>query len=186
MEAFGDARKSASDMSESDVRWFLDLVDRLGIGVWLDGGWGVDALLGVQTRRHGDLDIVVEQKDVAALRDALAAEGFVDVPADDRTDWNFVVADPEGCRIDVHVVVIDEEGNGIYGPAENGIFYPASALAGSGSVGGRPVRCLTSDYQVRSHTGYELDEDDLRDVMALHERFGVPLTEEHRRASGKG
>jgi len=33
----------------------------LGIEIWLDGGWGVDALLGEQTRPHKDLDIVVEQ-----------------------------------------------------------------------------------------------------------------------------
>ncbi len=173
-------------MSAEDVVWFLGLVDRLGIEVWLDGGWGVDARLGEQTRRHRDLDVVVEQQDLRALREALAASGFVDSPTEDRTDWNFVLVDPEGRRIDVHVIVIDEHGNGIYGPAENGIFYPASALTGSGSVGGRPVRCLTPEYQVQSHTGYELDENDLSDVMALHERFGVPLSEEQRRASDRG
>ncbi len=124
-------------MSTEDVGWFLDVVDRLGINVWLDGGWGVDALLGEQTRRHRDLDIVLERKDLMALREALAASGFVDSPTDDRTDWNFVVVDPEGRRIDFHLIVIDEEGNGIYGPAENGVFYPASALTGSGTVGGR-------------------------------------------------
>ena len=28
--------------------------------VWLMGGWGIDALLGRQTRRHHDLDVLVE------------------------------------------------------------------------------------------------------------------------------
>jgi lincosamide nucleotidyltransferase A/C/D/E len=43
------------------------------------------------------------------------------------------------------------------------------------------MACCTAEFQVRSHAGYELDEDDLRDVKALHRRFGVPLLPEHVR-----
>ncbi len=43
------------------------------------------------------------------------------------------------------------------------------------------MACCTAEFQVRSHAGYELDEDDLRDVKALHRRFGVPLLPEHER-----
>ncbi len=86
-------------MSVGDVGWFLDVVDRLGIEVWLDGGWGVGAVLGKQTGRHGALDIVVEDRNLVALREALAAAGFTGSRPDDRTDWNFVVADPEGRRM---------------------------------------------------------------------------------------
>ena len=32
-----------------------------GIDIWLDGGWGVDALLGTQTRVHNDIDLFVEK-----------------------------------------------------------------------------------------------------------------------------
>jgi lincosamide nucleotidyltransferase A/C/D/E len=32
---------------------------------------------------------------------------------------------------------------------------------------------------VRFHTGYELDEDDYRDVKALCERFGIALPAEY-------
>jgi len=47
-----------------DVHWYLDLFDTLGIRVWIDGGWGVDALLAEQTRPHEDLDIVIPEGDV--------------------------------------------------------------------------------------------------------------------------
>jgi lincosamide nucleotidyltransferase A/C/D/E len=40
----------------------------MGIPIWLDGGWGVDALLGEQTRPHDDLDIVVEERHLLRLR----------------------------------------------------------------------------------------------------------------------
>lgn len=43
----------------ADVLTVLDLADAAGARVWLDGGWGVDVLLGVQTGQHGDLDVAV-------------------------------------------------------------------------------------------------------------------------------
>src|SRR3954452_25100818 len=41
----------------SDVLSVLALADGAGARLWIDGGWGVDALLGGQTREHGDLDV---------------------------------------------------------------------------------------------------------------------------------
>lgn len=38
------------EMTADDVCGFLGLMDAHGIRVWLDGGWGVDACLGYQTR----------------------------------------------------------------------------------------------------------------------------------------
>ncbi len=49
------------------VHWFLDLFNELGITVWIDGGWGVDALLGECTREHQDLDIMISWEDSAIL-----------------------------------------------------------------------------------------------------------------------
>ena len=46
-------------MTVDKVHWFLDLFSELGIKVWIDGGWGVDALLGECTREHQDLDIMI-------------------------------------------------------------------------------------------------------------------------------
>ena len=37
------------------------------IEVWLDGGWGIDALVGEQTRPHADLDIAVTHDDVRSF-----------------------------------------------------------------------------------------------------------------------
>jgi len=48
-------------MRSAAVVAFCRRLRALGIEIWLDGGWGVDALLGEQTRPHEDLDIVVEQ-----------------------------------------------------------------------------------------------------------------------------
>lgn len=144
----------------------------LGIPIWLDGGWGVDALLGEQTRPHDDLDIVVEERHLSRLRAALQDEGFRDVERDDTTAWNFVLGDAAGRQVDVHAIVFDTTGNGLLGPAENGLMYPAGSLSGVGTVEGIEMKCLTAAFQV-ARTGYTLRDKDFRDVRALRERFGL-------------
>ena len=63
-------------MTADKVHWFLDLFDELGIKVWIDGGWGVDALLGECTRKHQDLDIIISWEDSGILTEALFAARF--------------------------------------------------------------------------------------------------------------
>jgi hypothetical protein len=46
-------------LDASDVLEILDRLDRAGLTVWLDGGWGIDALLGRHNRPHEDLDLVI-------------------------------------------------------------------------------------------------------------------------------
>ena len=43
--------------SSNDVLATLALLGRAGVTAWVDGGWGVDALLGVISRVHSDLDL---------------------------------------------------------------------------------------------------------------------------------
>lgn len=35
----------------------LDLLDSMEMRYWIDGGWGVDILLGKQNREHRDIDV---------------------------------------------------------------------------------------------------------------------------------
>ena len=165
----------------ADVHWYLDLFDRLDISVWIHGGWGVDALLGGQTRVHEDLDIVIEEADAVALRAALLESDHNDISPDDTRPWNFVMGMPGERQIDFHVVVFDQSGNGIYGPPENGDRFPASAFTGVGWIGGRPIKCMSVEWEVTSHTGYPLKPKDLADVLALRDCFGVSLDPAHEK-----
>jgi len=103
-------RGRATEMTADDVRGVLDLLDVRGIHVWVDGGWAVDACLGTQTRRHSDLDIVLEQRDRSAAVAALRDRGYGPVPHDDTRAWNFVLGDDAGHEVDFHVIVLDEHG----------------------------------------------------------------------------
>ncbi len=168
-------------MDAEDVLAFLDLAASVGATVWLDGGWGVDALLGLQTRPHSDLDIAVEQRHVQALEELLEAHGHRRVDRERESPWNFVLADSTGRRIDSHVLVLDDDGSGLYGPPENGEQYPAAALTGEGTVADRSVRCISPEWLVRFHTGYPVDDDDWADVSALCTRFDLPVPADYRR-----
>ena len=161
----------------TDVLWVLTVMDERGVGVWLDGGWAVDACLGAQSRRHRDLDFAIEEGRVPVAVDALERHGFAALPA----EWNFMLGDRTGRLIDFHVVVLDDDGRRVFGPPRNGERDAADALSGQGTLGGRRVRCLTPHALVAFHTGYELDADDWADVRALCERFDIPIPDDYQR-----
>jgi lincosamide nucleotidyltransferase A/C/D/E len=168
-------------MTAEEVVELYNQLQSLGVEIWIDGGWAVDALLGKQTRLHEDVDIVIQEKDLPVLRQLLEGQDYVDVPRDDTSAWNFVLGDNKGHLVDVHVIVFDDEKNGIYGPIERGVMYPAQSLTGEGVIDNQKVRCIAAEYLVAFHTGYELQESDFRDVSALCEKFGIDLPQEYER-----
>jgi lincosamide nucleotidyltransferase A/C/D/E len=172
--------EAQTDMKAQDVVELVQFLERNHIEVWLDGGWGVDALLEEQTREHKDLDLVVVLSGVPRMQTLLGERGFRLVEG--GSPMSLVLAGEKGRHIDVHPVTWDEQGNGIY-RMRNGQdwVYPASGFAGSGSVLGQRVRCLTAETQMLCHTGYELSEKDFREMDALHQRFGVEYPPEYRR-----
>jgi lincosamide nucleotidyltransferase A/C/D/E len=165
-------------MSAADV---LDVTSRLeaaGLPFWLDGGWGVDALVGHQTRPHSDLDIVIRLEQADDLAAALAPAGFT-VSLDDRPT-RMVVSDSDGRRIDLHPVVFGEDGSARQigaGPIGGDAPYPADGFAGEGFVAGRQMKCLTPRLLVMHHLGYKPLAKDWHNVRTLCERFEIAIPE---------
>jgi len=173
--------KSDTEMSGDAVVQLLQLFDQHGIGVVVDGGWGVDALLGEQTRVHGDLDIALEHQDVPKLRALLEARGYRDVPRDDTRNCNFVMGDEHGHEVDFHSYTFDTHGKLVFG-----VEYPSDSLTGTGSIRGYPVKCISVEWMVKFHSGYELDENDYLDVSTLCKRFGIALPTVYERFTREG
>ena len=166
------------EMPSSALVELLSLFDAAGILVWLDGGWGVDALLGTQTRPHKDADIIVALVDVPRLQEALAQRAFAF--ARGTPPHSFVLADGRGLEVDIHAAAFDEEGNGVYRMESGDVWiYPAVGFTGRGVVAGTSVRCLSPAAQVLCHAhGYEPGENDFRDMELLAQRFGVALPQQ--------
>ncbi len=161
-------------MTSQDVLALYNNLERMSVEIWVDGGWGVDALLGQQTRPHADLDIAIEERNVPKLREALREEGYEETRRD--SEHNFVLQDKMGHQVDVHAFIRDASGNVV-----GGIKYPTESLTGNGTIDGQPVRCISPEWMVKFHSGYDLKEKDFKDVSALCEKFGIPLPDEYAR-----
>ena len=161
------------------------------IQVWIVGGWGIDALLGEQTRPHKDLDILMLVDDVVRVREYLARDGYGlemlwsenmwDVDANGvEVPTAFVLQDADSRQVDAHAMRLDDQGNGL--PAwEAGDLAPEDLvlkpdhLGGKGLIAGVTVRCFSPEMQLLGHTGYDLPDAHKQDVQLLCERFGLSL-----------
>lgn len=167
------------------------------VQLWLSGGWGIDALLGEQTRPHKDLDVIILVDDVVRMRDLLRRHGYGLKELWPENSWvvdshgtetptAFVLQDSEGREVDAHAMRLDDRGSGVPAWAEEELVFKREDLAGEGMIAGFAVRCLSPEMQVLCHTGYTLPDEQLRDLELLHERLGVEYPKEHSRSRPSG
>ncbi|WP_322658545.1 nucleotidyltransferase domain-containing protein [Streptomyces justiciae] len=155
-----------------DVVSLLDLLRRAGADVWVGGGWGIDALVGEQTRDHRDLDLMHRQDQEAAVLAALAGAGFVET-LNDRP-IRFVLTATDGREIDLHPLVFAADGSAVQASPDpdRPFAYPASCFV-TGTVDGAAVPCLSAEQQVFFHQGYEPTDRDRHDMRQLRRVFGI-------------
>jgi lincosamide nucleotidyltransferase A/C/D/E len=159
-------------MSSSDVRAVLDALEAATLCYSVDGGWGVDALLGWQTRSHDDLDLVIDIEQVDAVRNALQPLGYA--PHSDEMPTRFVLAASGSRRIDVHPNYFDETGFAHQRLPGGRVFTcRIGALEAEGRIDGRSVRCLSPALQLATHTGYAPDALDRQDIGRLCRAFDL-------------
>jgi lincosamide nucleotidyltransferase A/C/D/E len=163
-------------MTAESVCEVLRSLDEAGIPVWLDGGWGVDALLEEQTRSHSDLDLVIDARATDGVRACLRDIGFAEPEAESEGD-NFVMIHSTHGKVDAHGVRFDADGYGSFTLSDGRQWaMPPSAFRGSGRVAARTVQCLSPEAQVQCHgQGYEPCPNDLTDMARLQARFEVVL-----------
>ncbi len=150
-------------MQLAEVFRVLDVLAEAGVAAWLEGGWGVDALVGRQTRAHRDIDIDVVQEAVALA--ALHELGYK-VETDWRPNRVELAATRRGW-VDLHPLLFDLDGTARQ-PGLNGEFYdfPKSYFV-TGQLAGRAVQCFSHEAQRHFHTGYDLRRIDTHDLAQL-------------------
>ena len=158
---------TAEQMSAEQAVAVLDALAAAGCRAWVGGGWGVDALVGRQTRPHRDLDVVADAAAEAAALEALERLGYAV-----GTDWRPVRVElgaPGLGWVDLHPMVLDAAGNGLQAGLDGASFaYPADCFV-TGTIAGRPVGCLSVERQVLFHSGYEPREVDRADLALLQD-----------------
>jgi lincosamide nucleotidyltransferase A/C/D/E len=159
----------------------LAVLRSAGVHATVDGGWGVDALLGRETRAHEDLDLVVALADVPRIQRVLAPLGFA--PYEDHLPVRFVLR-RNGEQIDFHTVTFDAEGGGVQPQPSGGTFrYPPEGFV-TGCVRGESVPCISAAVQVFCHLGYEPTRKDAHDVLQLCDVFGLSIPNAYERFLG--
>jgi len=173
-------------MRIADVHEIIGSLNRSGVKTWVAGGWGVDALLGTQTRPHDDLDLVLSDADRDRVLACLTSFHH-DISAAPGMPIRFVLIDDIGRAVDIHPVIFDENGNGWNITDQTNLRYSSEYLAGHGNIGGMNVHCLTVQAQVDHHSGYVNhgpDEFDYLDMRQLADKFLITLPEEYEQAPG--
>lgn len=171
---------SKREMKSEDALAIIELLERAGIACWVDGGWGVDALSRRQTRRHSDLDLAIDRAKLLEAQAALEGMGLrQDQNAEPGLPARLVMAD-DTRQVDLHPLEFDDRGDGWQQLSEGDDrwgLYPAHGLTGQGLIGGRSVRCLTPELQLRFHKGYELTGKDEHDLKVLKDLPSHPREE---------
>ncbi|QFU89014.1 nucleotidyltransferase domain-containing protein [Amycolatopsis sp. YIM 10] len=157
-------------MEASLVLHLLRRFGEAGVPVWIGGGWGIDALVGRQTRPHADLDLIHDQTREPAALAVLTEEGFAETL--DLRPVRFVLDGP--AELDMHPVRFAEDGSAVQSADNNGatFTYPADCFV-TGRIEGVEVPCLSVGRQLLFHQGYEPRERDLHDMAQLRAEFGV-------------
>ena len=167
-----------ASMPASEVARVIDAFAQEGITVWVEGGWGVDALLGRVTREHSDLDLALDGRNLTAACQLLEKLGYAAVPgAEPGLPARILLAGADGA-VDLHPLSFDAHGNGwlqLSDTARSWSCQWREALQATGTVAGRRVACISARLQMELHMRYEWRDVDLHDVRMLAEELGLPL-----------
>lgn len=176
-------RITATEVSSHDVPYFVGLLSAAGVKSWLVGGWGCDALLGEQTRRHRDLDLVLaEPQRLATACEVLGRDGFVvtEVFDAERLGTAVELLDRRHRRqVALHLVDLTSDGAEAWLPSlrqtmrRHGLL-PTEIFA-TGTVAGHHLPCLSAPALIALHIGYEPHDEDRHDVCRLCTRFSLPV-----------
>jgi lincosamide nucleotidyltransferase A/C/D/E len=159
-------------MTAEDVLSVLGRLRQAEVDVWIGGGWGIDALIGEQTREHRDLDLMHRADQEATVMAVVADAGFRQ-----SLDWRpirFVVTSPDDHEIDFHPLVFADDGSATQASTEpeRPFVYPPSCFV-TGTINATTVACLSAEQQVYFHRGYEPTDRDRRDMAHLRRVFGI-------------
>jgi len=157
--------------NEHDVVDLLKAIDEIGVSVWIGGGWGVDALVGFQSRPHDDIDLYMEKANADAFIEMLISKGYREIKMEYTTDSHAVWQSLSDRVVDLHLFEF-EGTNALYFERE---AYPSDILNGKGIIGGIAVQCFNAEAQVLFHQGYKHSEKDVHDVFLLCKTFEVDI-----------
>jgi lincosamide nucleotidyltransferase A/C/D/E len=152
-------------MTLEQVVAVMDILRSLSCQFWLEGGWGVDALVGRQTRPHRDVDIDFDGTLEEEVLAALLHVGYA-IEMDWRPNRVELGAPGRGW-IDLHPLVLHDEGNARQAALGGGWHEFPRTFFTVGRLGDVSVPCVSLEAQRLFHSGYEPRAVDRHDLAVL-------------------
>jgi lincosamide nucleotidyltransferase A/C/D/E len=152
-------------MRAASVLAVLAELESAGLRAWVAGGWGVDAVVGRETREHGDLDLAVDTAQLADTIALLESMGYTI-----ETDWRparLSMATAAGDHVDLHPVRFAADGSAVQSSTDDATFFYRANGFIRGEIGGVAVPCLSVEQQLAFRTGYPPRDVDRHDVALL-------------------
>ena len=144
--------KQTESVSKESFLMIIDLLTDLNIRYWVEGGWGIDVLIGKQTREHQDVDIDFDATHEKELLKKLSEIGY-QITIDQRPT-RVELYHPNYGNIDIHPFEISESGSVKQANPEGGWFELASDWFTKSSYEGRMIPCVSIEGQRIFHSGY--------------------------------
>lgn len=151
-------------MTAAEVAAVIRCLEARQVTYQVNGGWAVDALVGRQTRPHGDLDVFCDETEVPHLLDWLSRRGYTITE-----DWRPVRVELTAgdSRVDVHPMRILPSGDGIQqGLGGENFTHPAASRT-VGRIGDEQVVVADAARLRELRQGYEPRPEDLHDLRLL-------------------
>lgn len=143
----------------------LDLLDSMEMRYWIEGGWGIDILLGRQNREHRDVDVDVDGEHLEALLNKLIEKGY-----EIAADWSpcrIELYHPELSYIDIHPLIINKDGSARQADPHGGWYEFEAKWFCTAVFEGQVIPCISVEAQKAFHSGYEHKEADKIDMKNL-------------------
>jgi hypothetical protein len=130
-------------MPRTRVLEILEALEEAGLRTVMLGGWGVDALVGRELRKHSDLDLALEDAELDRAIETLSGLGYQRWNSDDEAAALGPLKPKRtvSCR-DGALRVVDLHGAGL-----------AALDVRAGLIGTREVFCISAGQQLESQVG---------------------------------
>ncbi len=159
----------------------VNVLSAADVGVWLFGGWGLDATIGRITRSHGDIEFWVERSNAARSKAALVGAGSTPLATQPPEESCEFVWD----SVDFSTAYFDRRADGTFaqpqGRFSDWVFPPDSFGEEAGVLNGVTVPVMSvagmlamkEQFPMLRHGG-PWREKDIGDVAVLRELLDGP------------
>ena len=169
MEAMESNNNKKSTVDIESFLKIIDLMTNLKIHYWVEGGWGIDVLIGKQTRKHRDVDIDFDAAFEGLLIKELESLGYR-ITMDQRPS-RVELHHPIHGTIDIHPFIIAEDREMKQANPEGGWFELQTDWFTDSVFEGRTIPCVSVAGQRLFHDGYDLRDIDIADLKNLNDAF---------------